>query len=251
MPGEARPLLRLVGESRAGRIAGRKAWYFQTGTSRCVLILSGMGLEPARKAARALVEAESPRAILSFGIAGALNAGLAIGDIVAGERCLMWENAALGDACLLADLPEAARQAASAAARTLGARYLRGTIVTVRGIQAVPALARGISVVEMETCAIAGAAAQQGVPLFSLRSISDSPEEPIPFTMAGGEDFHLQPLALLWAILRDPRIIRSLARLKSNSAKAARNLAEVVFAILCQSDIALQRQPPARCVEKL
>ncbi|MGA2479106.1 MAG: phosphorylase, partial [Spirochaetia bacterium] len=86
--------------------------------------------------------------------------------------------------------------------------------------------------VEMETFGIAQVAVERGIPLHSLRSISDSPEEPIPFTMGGGEDFHLKPLTLLGAVLRNPRIIGPLLRLKNNSAKAAGNLAAVVFAIL-------------------
>jgi adenosylhomocysteine nucleosidase len=234
MPGEARPLLALVGNPGAQRRAGRKTWRFQAGKARCVMVLSGMGREPARQAALALLQAESPQAMVSFGIAGALGEGLAIGDIVEGECCRMWENGALGQPCALAALPEEARRAAAAAAESLAARFLRGTIVTVRGLQTVPAIPGVTSVVEMETLAVAQAAAEQGIPLHSLRSISDSPKEPIPFTMSGGDDFHLQPLALLGAILRNPRIISLLFRLKDNSAKAARNLAEVVHAALCQ-----------------
>ena len=164
------------------------------------MVLSGMGLEPARKAAHALVEAESPRAIVSFGIAGALGEGLAIGDIVTGERSRMWENGRLGEPCRLAAISADAQQAISAAAQAVGARCLSGTIVTVRGIQAVPEILHETAVVEMETFGIAQVALERGIPLHSLRSISDSPEEPIPFTMDGGEDFHLKPLTLLGAV---------------------------------------------------
>jgi adenosylhomocysteine nucleosidase len=232
LQGEAKPLLKLVGSSTAGRLGRRKTWHFQTGACRCVMILSGMGLEPARRAARALMGAESPQGMMSFGIAGALGQGLSIGDIVAGEQCRMWENGQLGRAFPLAALSEAAQQAAFAAAAALDARCARGTVVTVRGIQSIPAVPGAVSVVEMETFAIAQVAAERGIPLFSIRSISDSPDEPIPFTMGGGEDFHLQPFTLLGAIIRKPRIIRPLLRLKHNSARAARNLAEVVFAAL-------------------
>ena len=240
MRGEAGPLLKLVGSSTAGRLGGRKAWRFQTGACRCVMILSGMGLEPARKAARALVEAENPQAILSFGISGALGEGFAIGDLVAGGQCRMWENGQLGHAFPLAALSDTAQRAASAVAAALGVRCVTGTVVTVRGIQPIPAVPAVVAVVDMETFAIAQVAAERGLPLFSFRSISDSPEEPIPFSMGGGEDFHLQPFALLGAIIRNPRIIRPLLRLKNNSARAARNLAEVVFAVL-------SRMQPATC----
>jgi nucleoside phosphorylase len=232
MRAEAGPLLKLVGARAGNRLGGRPSWRFQAGAHDCVMILSGMGREPARKAAEILAETESPRLIVSFGIAGALGKGFAIGDVVEGECCRAWEDGRLGNALPLSPLSEAARQAVSAAAGARGARYSRGTVLTVRGLQKVTASVEGPAVLEMETVPIAQAAAARGIPLVSLRSISDSPEQPIPFAMHGDEEFHLRPLVLLGAILRGPSIIRALLRLRRNGHQAARNLAEAVFAAL-------------------
>src|SRR5271157_3041327 len=229
---EARPLLKLVGRHRAGRLGRLRTWSFDAGLHRCVLVRSGMGLEPARRAARALMEFVRPQLLVSFGIAGALGPGLAVGDVVAGEGCRMWENGKLGPSCQLAPLSEAVHAAASRAAGARGARYFRGTIVTVRGIHPVPIAPEGATVVEMETAGIAREAAERGIPLVSFRAVGDSPLEPIPFEMDAGEEFHIKPLVLLGAILRDPRIIRLLLRLGRNSARAAGHLAETVKAVI-------------------
>jgi adenosylhomocysteine nucleosidase len=229
---EAKPLLRLIGKYRTGRLGNRRAYFFEAGLAPCVLVVSGMGIEPARNATRSLIESESPRMIVSFGIAGAVGKDLAIGDIFAGERSRIWENGSLRSAIALAPVSEAVYRAASAAAESRGARYHRGTIVTVRGIQTIPLVLPGAAVVEMETAGVAHAASARGIPVVSIRAVSDTPEEPIPFAMSGGEEFSIKPFALLGAILRNPRIIPALLRLMKNSSLAARNLAEVVRAIL-------------------
>ncbi len=236
---EARPLLRLVGGQEAERIGRLRAWAFHAGPCRCVLVLSGMGIEPARKAARALIESANPNVIVSFGIAGALGGGLAIGDILLGERCRLRENGRLGPALELTTLAGAVHRAASKEAEARNARCRRGAVITVRGIHitasgnfSMPVAPDGAAVVEMETAGVAEVAAERGIPLISIRAVSDSPEEPIPFAMGGGEEFHIRPFTLLGAVLRDPRIIGALLRLKRNSKLAARNLAEVVKAVI-------------------
>jgi nucleoside phosphorylase len=234
---EAKPLLRLVGRYRKGLLGERRAFFFDTRFSSCVLVVSGMGIEPARNATCALIEAENPRMIVSFGIAGAVGEGLAIGDILAGECYRIWEEGSLGPAHALAQLPETIHGAASSAAEARGAHYHRGTIVTVRDIQTIPLVLPGAAVGEMETAGVARAASARGIPAVSIRAASDTPEEPIPFAMSGGEEFSIKPFVLLGAILRNPRIIPALLRLARNSGLAARNLAEVVWAILNHSEL--------------
>jgi nucleoside phosphorylase len=229
---EAKPLLRLIGKYRTGWLGERRAYFFEAGLASFVLVVSGMGIEPARRATRSLIEAESPRLIISFGIAGAVGEGLAIGDILAGDCSGVWENGSLGPAYPFAPVSEAVHRAASGAAESRGAHYRRGTVVTVRGIQSTPLDLHGAAVVEMETAGVAQAAGARGIPLVSFRSVSDSPEAPIPFSMSGGDEFSIKPFALLGAILRNPRIIPALLRLMRNSGLAARNLAEVVMAVI-------------------
>jgi purine-nucleoside phosphorylase len=196
-----------------------------------------MGLEPARKAARRLIEAESPRLLLSFGLAGALGSGLEVGDVVAGERCLMWENGSIGPAYPLASLPVAVHMSAAGATEACGAHYFRGTIMSVRVLQSIEAVSEEVTVVEMETVGIAQAAAEHRVPLASVRVVSDSPQEPIPFTACAEESTCTTLFLLLRQILRNPRILKQLLRLRRNSARAARNLAEAVNAILRHSEL--------------
>ncbi len=194
---------------------------------------------------RALAAAERPRLIVSFGIAGALGPlRMRVGDIFLGEHCRTWESGAFGSRADLAVLPDNLRDAVSSAAEQCGARCRRGTVVTVLGgLQPVPAPPDGDAVVDMETCAVVQAAAEQGIPVLSLRAISDLPEAPVPFSMAGGEEFRVKPLVLLAAILRRPRILRSLFRLKGNAALASRNLAAVMTAVTGLPSLAALPRP--------
>ena len=151
---------------------------------------------------------------------------------MAGESCRAWEDGNLGDSYPMAPLSDTVHQTARTAAEARGARYFRGTVVTVHGLQSVQVALEGAAVVEMETAAIAQATVERGIPLISIRAVSDSPAEPIPFVMPGGDEFHIKPLVLLGAVLRSPKIVRSLLRMRRNSQRAATNLAEVVHAVL-------------------
>lgn len=225
---EAGPLLRLAGPHRPMRIGEHRAWELVTGRHRCVLVVCGMGLEHARKAARSLIGAERPELLLSFGIAGAMGDTLGIGDIVVGERSAMWEKGRAGTVHPLARLSKAAHAAAAGAAARRGVQCLSGTILTVRGIQPLDAAFDGTAVVEMETAAIAEAAAESSTPLVSLRAVSDTPDEPIPFTVKDGQ--RLSPILVLGMLFRNLRRVGALLRLARNSVRAARILGDAVWA---------------------
>jgi adenosylhomocysteine nucleosidase len=237
MRSEARPLLRLLRDHGPVRRGGRGLYTFQAGATRCILVVSGMGWEPARRATASLLEFERPEAILSFGIAGAVGDQLAIGDVVAGECSRALCDGRLEPPRPLGRIPEPVHAVAAGAAAARGARYCRATVVTVRGLHPVDLPRDETAVVEMETAAIAAESAARGIPLLSFRAVSDSSRAPVPFEMSGGDEFRLRPLALLGAIVRRPRILGPLFRLARNSAGAARTLAAVVFAVLSSGAI--------------
>jgi hypothetical protein len=91
-------------------------------------------------------------------------------------------------------------------------------------------------VLEMETAGIATVAAEKGIPLLSLRAISDGPCAPIPFDLGEmmDEDANLQAGRLLKAIVRNPRIVFQSRRLMRNSKIAADNAAAALSAALSQ-----------------
>jgi hypothetical protein len=95
----------------------------------------------------------------------------------------------------------------------------------------------------METAGIAQVAAEKGIPLLSLRAISDGPRAPIPFNL--GEmmdaDANLHIGRMLKAAVRHPGIILQSRGLMRNSKVAADNAAIALVAALSQPAIGQPR----------
>ena len=138
---------------------------------------TGDGPRRAAWGAALLIEQYRPVALIGAGIAGALSAGLAVGDIVASRRV----RSAIGDTPA-PDKGLLQRALASGKAKA-------GTLVTVdRPVvssreKAILAAASGgdtVLAVDMESAAWAREAAVRGVPYLILRVISDTVEEELP-----------------------------------------------------------------------
>ena len=164
---------------------------FDLSGQTCLLVTSGMGVRRASEAAQNLVEMAiprmaPPRILISFGIAGAVETLLQIGDVVTAEAVCRLEQGVPGPLQPLALWPEAAREAAVQALSRHGARLLSGTAVTTGGSQVTENQLEQLihPILEMETAGIAQVAAEKGIPLLSLRAISDGPHAPIPLTWA-------------------------------------------------------------------
>jgi adenosylhomocysteine nucleosidase len=96
-------------------------------------------------------------------------------------------------------------------------------------------------ILEMETAGIAGAAAKKGVPLLSLRAISDGPAAPIPFnleTMLDEQD-NLRSGEIIKTILGHPQMLPQLVRMGRNTRKAADNAVLALVAALSQPGLVI------------
>ena len=78
---------------------------FELRGQTCVLVTCGMGIRRAGEAARCLLERVAPQALVSFGIAGAVEADLEIGDVVAAESAGALDQGVLGPLAPLAAWP--------------------------------------------------------------------------------------------------------------------------------------------------
>jgi adenosylhomocysteine nucleosidase len=233
---EARPVLRLLGPWERFALRGFPAYRFTSRGTDCVLVESGAGMENAETAAHALLSAVEPLCLVSFGIAGAVEREVRVGDVIAASRASFLENGLPGRTCALAPLPEAARRGAERALETCGARLYAGSAITTRGEQPTLAQLQGFAhpLLDMETAGIARAAGEWGTPLFSLRSMSDTPDEPLPIAIEELMDAeHALRLANIAGIcLRHPSTVSRLLRFGRNAVKAAENAAVAVAAIL-------------------
>jgi len=241
MTQESDALLRCIRGWKRIAVGSLRGARFDLGGQTYVLVTSGMGVRRAGEAARLLVELHAPRLLISFGIAGAVEADLEIGDVILAEAACRLDESGPGPLLPLEPWPEAAREAAREALVSCGARLWAGTAVTTKGSQVLEGRLGDLlhPVLEMETAGIAEAAAESGIPLLSLRAISDGPRAPIPFDLGEmmDDDANLQAGRLLKAVARHPRILLQSRQMMRNSKIAADNAAVAVAAGLRSSQV--------------
>jgi nucleoside phosphorylase len=238
---ESDALLRGVHGSKICRVGTYRGSSFELAGRNCVLVTSGMGTRKASEAARTLIETVSPICLVSFGIAGAVEADLAIGDVVAAEAVCRLERGEITPQQQLKPWSQSAREAASRALSKNGAHLYIGTAITTGGSQvAEDQLGDTLHpILEMETAGIAQAAGENGVPILSIRAISDGPRAPIPFNLGEimDENGNLRAGGLITAIIRHPGIVLKLRGLIQNTKIAAANVAMAVLSALGCQDI--------------
>ncbi len=239
MPQESEALLRCINGWKRTALSPFRGFRFQISDRNCLLVTSGMGLKRAIDATRSLLADTSPHLLVSFGIAGSINDNLQIGDVVvSGNSCLL-DRGLPGQFQPLASLSEEAWNAASRVLKPEGALLVSGTAITTRGshvvLQGLDKLASPI--LEMETGGIARVAAEMGIPLVSIRSISDRPQSPIPFALETilDDNDNLRVGKLLMMVFRHPQLLFQSRQMMQNSRKAANHAARALIAVLSQS----------------
>ena len=233
---ETRPLLRRVGPSRRDWVGRFPCFRFDLCGRECILMETGVGRVRAADGSRAILSLFRPELVVSFGIAGAPREGLAIGDVVAARDVRRLQNGRTTPALPLPALSDAVFRAVAESLRPTGARLSWGSVITTDGEQSLEADGSAMEnpVLEMETAAVAEACAEARIPLLSLRAISDSVDQPLPFNLADYLDDRHQLLIgrLMGAVIRRPSMLPALLRLGRNAGRAAENAAAATIAAL-------------------
>ncbi len=157
------------------------------------------------------------RGLVSFGLAGALSSGLAVGDAVVGEAVVQGGERWACDAAI-----------AEALANRLGAPLC--VVVGSETVAADPAAKRALgamgSAVDMESHIAARAAASHGLPFAVVRVVSDAAEHVLPPAAIAGfrEDGDIDVAAVIAALARDPRQLPALVQAGRNSSVAFKRL---------------------------
>jgi adenosylhomocysteine nucleosidase len=238
LPQESQALLGCIQEWKRTALGPFRGVRFRLMDRDCLLITTGIGLERAADGTRALLAAKSPQLLVSFGIAGGVKDDLRIGDVVVPRHTCSLDRGLAGQTWPLAPLSQAAWNAAAQVLDLEGARLVPGTALTTRGSQLVLQALEQIThpILEMETAGIAQVAAEMGIPLVSIRSISDGPQAPIPFDLEAvlDEKYNLRIGKLLMQVLRRPHIIFQSRQMLRNSRIAADHAAKALVAALSQ-----------------
>ncbi len=195
-------LLVMVGLTREARIV--------RGGAR--VLIGGRHLEPA------LVE--RPAAFLSFGLCGALDPSLKIGDLVLGDSVTTETGRYAADAAWIAEL-------ASAAPRARLAGVAAGPKMLTSPKDKAELRARtGAAAVDMESHLVAEAAVRLGVPFAVLRSVSDRADHVIsgPAQAGFSPDGNPDLAAVLGALLARPLEFPALVRNAIHAATAFKAL---------------------------
>jgi adenosylhomocysteine nucleosidase len=188
---------------------GRSFVFFER--DEMVAVCGGIGVAAARRAAEAVIALYSPVIVQSVGFAGALDAGLHVGDIF---------------------MPAVVVDARDGSRVEIGGRDREGLLVTFMAVASVAqkanlAQAYGARVVDMEAAAVANAANAHGIKFAATKVISDE----LNFEMPQMDRF-IGPLgrfrtgSFMGFVALRPWLWRRVAALASNSRKAARMLGE-------------------------
>lgn len=240
---ESRALLRHINGWKPMKIGHLRGQHFDLQGKACLLVTTGMGVRRAGEAARLLVETRSLDMLILFGIAGAVEADLKIGDVVLVEAFRQLEKGSFRVPSPLTAWPEAARQAAAEVLQDRGKGVFSGTAITTGGSQVAAGLLSGMRhpVLEMETAGIARVAAEKSLPLLSLRAISDGPCAPLPFDPGEvlDENANLKLGKLIKLMIRRPQLIHQSGQMRRNSNLAAECGALALVAALSQAGFTL------------
>jgi adenosylhomocysteine nucleosidase len=181
--------------------------------AQMVVVCGGIGLEAARRAAEAVIALYRPTILQSVGFAGALQAGLHVGDIF---------------------VPAVVVDARDGSRIEIAAEHgqAQGTLVTfmaVAGAQQKLNLAQAYQAqaVDMEAAAIAAAARAHGIEFAATKVISDELAFEIPGMETGrfiDPHGHFKTASFTFYVTLRPWLWGRVARLARNSRKAAKSL---------------------------
>jgi adenosylhomocysteine nucleosidase len=195
-----------------------------------VIVCGGIGVEAARRAAEAVIALYSPSLLQSVGFAGALDAGLHVGDIFVPTIVIDARDGSRTEVHGTAR-PANSRPAESRPTQAAPQPERCGlvTFPAVAGAQQKASLARayGAQAVDMEAAGVAAAARAHGIAFSAMKVISDELNFEMPqmarFIDANGQ-FKSASFAAHLALR--PHLWGRTATLAANSRKAARVLSQ-------------------------
>ncbi len=194
--------------------------------NRDVTILhTGVGAKACSERLEVLLHKTRPSLVISSGFAGAVSEPLRVGDLILARN--------FSDPKLFADAERILRDYKPRRVKLFTSTSIIDSVVQRNEI----ARKAGAAAVDMETGAIAGVCQVHGVPLLSLRVISDSASQPLPAPPSVLFDIERQRTnfgGLLAYLLREPASIARLIRFSRRIAHIREILTDAVVALIRQ-----------------
>lgn len=214
------------------RLGKTSAWPGRWGKQSIVLVRSGVGKQRAEDSTLQVIDRFQPRALISVGYAGAVQPELNVGDLVIANTILEeegkkyfpnpdWLGRARNIPC-----PDGFKMA-------VGGLLTVNTVI--HGPSAKQELGKNYSVqaVEMETSAIAKVAEDKGLPLLSIRVISDRlDQELLDSSSFLGSDGEISTLKAGWYVLTHPGSIKSALSLRTQTQVATKTMTSFLSGLL-------------------
>jgi adenosylhomocysteine nucleosidase len=190
-----------------------------------LLAVSGIGTAAARAAARALVSARVA-ALMTFGLAGALDPDLAAGTIILPGELISPDGTRLVTC-------KAWRERIADSLGSVGAVRTDTLLTSARAIETPREKAAafrdtGAAAVDMESAAVAEVAAAHGLPFIAVRVIVDTAGDALPpSVVAASRSGRVQIGRLIAALVAAPGEVAALIRLARRYRTAMHALARV------------------------
>jgi adenosylhomocysteine nucleosidase len=204
---DSRPVLVIVGMGAEAKIAAGQG----------AIVVSSAGDAALLHSRLAGIGHDQVRAVISFGIAGALDPALQSGDALVGGRVV-----GEGQKAWPADSALSAYLRAQSAAK-------EGTVLAHDGISEVDAASRaaarattGADIVDEESHIAAALAESEGLPFSLIRAVADPASSTLPpaATLPLNADGEPDTTSILFSLLRHPWQISDLLAMKQDFAKA-------------------------------
>ena len=218
-------------------VFGKAKGFMGTWLGRQVLVVqSGVGKKRARDVFKQVLESHSPSLAISCGFAGGLHENLQVGDILVADSVIESQFDQNRESYSIElevalDLPEMVK--AKELFDDFSFKVHSGPILTSDVPVCIPDKKKELGAissalgVDMETSALFEVAKQKSVPLVSIRSISDTVDQELAnFSPCFDENGNVSKIKAGWYVLTNPSILPLAISLKSQTAKAVKNMTE-------------------------
>lgn len=223
LPAESSGLLRQLGDKIDERRDGIAVIRGRIGNQEIEILHTGVGKQICATRIDKFLRTSQPKYLIASGFAGAVRDDLRAGDLVLAEN--------FSDRELLSR----AHRVLTRPVLHIGKLVTTTTMVDSVAERHEIARVQDAMAVDMETEAIAQACAGRGIPLLSLRVISDTPRENFPAPPAVLFDIERQRTdfaKLAGYLLKHPSTLPRLIRFSRQIARARRNLSDALVVLV-------------------